>query len=53
MNIGILSLRASLYSTRRVLEAARERDHKATPINYLRCYMDITSRKPQTTRHNL
>jgi ribosomal protein S6--L-glutamate ligase len=47
MNIGILSLRASLYSTRRILEAARERGHTATAINYLRCYMDITSRKPR------
>jgi ribosomal protein S6--L-glutamate ligase len=47
MDIGILSLRASLYSTRRIMEAARERGHTATAINYLRCYMDITSRKPR------
>jgi len=47
MKIGILSLRASLYSTHRLLEAARDRGHQAHCINYLRCYMDITSRKPR------
>jgi ribosomal protein S6--L-glutamate ligase len=47
MKIGILSLRASLYSTRRLLEAARDRGHQTACINYLRCYMDITSRKPR------
>ena len=29
------------------MEAARECGHTATSINYLRCYMDITSRKPR------
>ena len=47
MNIGILSLSTSLYSTRRLLEAARRRGHTANVVNYLRCYMDITSRKPR------
>jgi ribosomal protein S6--L-glutamate ligase len=47
MNIGILSLSPSLYSTRRLAEAARRRGHQATVVNYLRCYMDITSRKPR------
>lgn len=47
MKIGILSRRASLYSTRRLSEAAKERGHDAQVINYLRCYMDITSHKPQ------
>ncbi len=47
MKIGVLSRRASLYSTRRLCEAAKERDHDVRVINYLRCYMDITSHKPQ------
>lgn len=47
MNIGILSISPSLYSTRRLSEAAKRRGHQAIVINYLRCYMDITSRKPR------
>jgi ribosomal protein S6--L-glutamate ligase len=46
MKIGVLSRRPSLYSTRRLVEAGRERDHEMAVINYLRCYMDITSHKP-------
>jgi ribosomal protein S6--L-glutamate ligase len=47
MRIAVLSRRASLYSTRRLIEAGRERGHEMQVINYLRCYMDITSHKPQ------
>ncbi len=47
MKIAVLSRRASLYSTRRLVEAGREREHEIHVINYLRCYMDITSHKPQ------
>lgn len=47
MNIGILSRRASLYSTRRLVEAARQRGHEAAVVDYLRCTMDITGRKPR------
>jgi ribosomal protein S6--L-glutamate ligase len=47
MKIGVLSRRASLYSTRRLVEAGRERGHDVHVINYLRCYMDITSHKPK------
>lgn len=46
MRIGILSRDASLYSTRRLVEAARTRGHQVRVIDYLRCYMEITSRKP-------
>ncbi len=46
MKIGILSRRASLYSTSRLLEAATERGHDVRVVDYLRCYMDITSRRP-------
>lgn len=47
MKIGILSLNPSLYSTQRLLEAAQERGHDAVIVDYTRCYMDITSRKPK------
>ncbi len=47
MKIGILSRRSSLYSTRRLKEAALARGHTAEVIDYLRCYMNITSRQPR------
>ena len=47
MKIGVLSRRGSLYSTRRLVEAGRQRDHEMQVINYLRCYMDLTSHRPQ------
>lgn len=46
MKIAILSQDASLYSTKRLKEAATEREHEVRVINYLRCYMNITSHKP-------
>jgi ribosomal protein S6--L-glutamate ligase len=46
MNIGILSRNANLYSTKRLIEAAKERGHEARVIDILRCYMNITSSKP-------
>jgi len=47
MKIVILSRRASLYSTRRLAEAAAERGHEVRVIDYLRCYMNITSNRPR------
>jgi ribosomal protein S6--L-glutamate ligase len=47
MRLGILSRRASLYSTRRLVEAAADRGHDASVIDYLRCYMNITSKRPR------
>lgn len=46
MKIVILSRKASLYSTHRLVEAGLERGHEVEVIDYLRCYMNITSRKP-------
>ena len=46
MKIGVLSLNPNLYSTLRLVEAGRERGHDVKVINYLRCYMDITARRP-------
>jgi ribosomal protein S6--L-glutamate ligase len=47
MKIGILSRKAELYSTRRLVEAARHRGHEVQVINPLRCYMNITSHQPE------
>jgi ribosomal protein S6--L-glutamate ligase len=47
MKIGILSRRSSLYSTRRLAQAARERGHDVRVVDYSRCYMNIVSRKPE------
>ena len=47
MKIGILSRKASLYSTSRLKEAGRERGHEMRVINPLRCYMNITARRPK------
>lgn len=45
MKIGILSRKSSLYSTRRLRQACLERGHEVEVINYLRCYMNITSER--------
>ncbi|MEM7770091.1 MAG: 30S ribosomal protein S6--L-glutamate ligase [Cyanobacteria bacterium P01_A01_bin.37] len=47
MKIAILSRKATLYSTRRLREAGEERGHEMQVIDYLRCYMNITSHRPQ------
>jgi ribosomal protein S6--L-glutamate ligase len=47
MRIAILSRRPSLYSTSRLKEAGKNRGHEMFVVDYLRCYMDITSRRPQ------
>ena len=46
MKIAILSQKKSLYSTRRLLEAARQRGHEVRVIDPLRCYMNISSERP-------
>lgn len=47
MKIGILSQKASLYSTSRLKEAAKKRGHEVRVVDYARCYMNITSHRPQ------
>lgn len=47
MRIGILSRKASLYSTRRLKEAAAQRGHEVRVIDYSRCYVNITSHNPK------
>ena len=46
MRIAVLSRNKSLYSTRRLLEAALARGHDVRVIDHVRCFMDITSEKP-------
>lgn len=46
MKIAILSQDSSLYSTKRLKEAGEKRGHEMKVVNYLRCYMNITSHKP-------
>jgi ribosomal protein S6--L-glutamate ligase len=46
MKIAILSRRHDLYSTKRLVEAAKTRGHSADVIDTLRCYMNITSSRP-------
>jgi ribosomal protein S6--L-glutamate ligase len=47
MRVLILSRKRSLYSTSRLVDAGRERGHDVSVVDYLRCYMNITSRRPQ------
>jgi ribosomal protein S6--L-glutamate ligase len=47
MKIAILSRNAKLYSTRRLIEAAEARGHEVHVLDVLRCYMNITSLKPE------
>jgi ribosomal protein S6--L-glutamate ligase len=47
MKILILSRNAALYSTDALVKAAESRGHEVRVVDYLRCYMNITSRKPR------
>src|SRR3546814_1809600 len=42
MKLAILSRNSKLYSTRRLVEAARERRHSVRVLDPLRCYMRIS-----------
>jgi ribosomal protein S6--L-glutamate ligase len=46
LKIAILSRKSSLFSTRRLKEAGELRGHKMQVVDYLRCYMNITSHRP-------
>jgi ribosomal protein S6--L-glutamate ligase len=52
MKIGILSRSTSLYSTKRLVEAAKAHGHEVEVIDTLKCYMDITSKKPMVHYQN-
>jgi ribosomal protein S6--L-glutamate ligase len=46
MKIGILSRNSKLYSTRRLVEAAKARDHEVRVVDVLKCFMNITANDP-------
>jgi ribosomal protein S6--L-glutamate ligase len=47
MKIALLTRNPKLYSHKRLMDTAVGRGHEIVPIDYLRCYMNITSRKPE------
>lgn len=46
MKIAILSRNAQLYSTRRLVNAARRRGHSVRVVDALRCYMNVNPAAP-------
>lgn len=46
MKIAILSRNPKLYSTKRLVEAAKSRGHEVRILDVLRCYMNVTSHRP-------
>jgi ribosomal protein S6--L-glutamate ligase len=46
MHIAVLSRNRQLYSTRRLIEAARQRGHEVSIVDPLKCVMDVTSLRP-------
>ena len=46
MKIAILSRKGSLYSTRRLKEAAADRGHKVSVIDFLRCSIGLSRKRP-------
>lgn len=47
MKIALLTRNPKLFSHRRLIEAAERRGHEIVPVDYLRCYMNIMSKKPE------
>lgn len=47
MKIAVLSRGPKLYSTRRLVEAGEQRGHDMRVVNPLRCYMNISSLRPE------
>ena len=52
MNIAVLSTKPSLYSTRRLVQAGRERGHNMRVINHLRCKLIIEKNNPHIFYHH-
>jgi ribosomal protein S6--L-glutamate ligase len=46
MKIALLSRAPKIYSTRRLVEAAKQRGHQVRIFDVLRCYMNVASEKP-------
>ena len=46
MKLALMCRNADLYSHKRIVEAAEERDHEIDVVDHLRCYINITSHRP-------
>jgi len=46
VKIAVLSRNSKLYSTRRLVEAGREKGHAVEVVDYLKCHMNIASMRP-------
>ena len=46
MKIAILSRNSRLYSTKRLVEACKERGHEVRVLDTLKCYMELSSHEP-------
>ncbi|MBC7920367.1 MAG: 30S ribosomal protein S6--L-glutamate ligase [Ferruginibacter sp.] len=51
MRIAILSRNSQLYSTRRLVEAARAKGHEAVVLDHLKCYVVIEGGNPTIRYH--
>lgn len=47
MKIALLTRNPKLYSHQRLIATADKRGHQIVPVDYLKCYMNITSKKPE------
>jgi ribosomal protein S6--L-glutamate ligase len=47
MKIALLTRNPKLFSHKRLMETAVGRGHEIVPIDYLRCYVNISSKKPE------
>jgi ribosomal protein S6--L-glutamate ligase len=47
MKIALMTRNPKLYSHQRLIAAAEARGHQIVPVDYLRCYMNITSSRPE------
>lgn len=52
MKMAILSRSQNLYSTKRLVEAGKARGHEMIVVDTLKCYMEITSKKPMIHYQN-
>ena len=47
MKIALLTRNPKLFSHQRLMETAIARGHEIVPVDYLHCYMNITSHRPE------
>lgn len=52
MKIAVLSRKKSLYSTKRLVEACHQRGHEVCVLDYMHCYLNVTSKKRSSIYYN-